>query len=418
MATNITKEDNLIKASRHTTILQYDVNKPDDLLSKSYLDLVVVFKDKDGEYPDGKVVRSDEVTVKFDYTYHKDPNGNIVSCDVKKSVIKNGQQTDYEKVDVTSFYDEKGRVVEKRYTNRDGICFNKEKFWYYHNGVMQRHTVKSTHTIKTTEYNTAGNVVLVWSRTIKSGATQKHYNATYDDRGRLIHYIDFDKKINVTVERDEDHDCNVLSETEIFRRTTDNKIISKATKVYDPNNEYKISQVIKNGFVTEQYWYNLKGELIQMVIKEDEKEVMTRIQRTVDPETNHTIKETHKYVTCANGHQHIKYTREEFDEDGNLLVFSEDNSKVTEYTYEDGKRMTATTKQLIDGEFKVIDEITYTYPSDDEKVRTEVRYDKDGNMRHKQTHTEAELPLQKNYSVENRDYEVPEVVPPDTDPTP
>lgn len=410
MATNIVKEDNLIKVKQHSTVLQYDTLIKTDLMSKTDTDLVVVFKDKDGEYPDGKIVLSNEFVEKYDYDYIRDGEGNVLSCKVTKKFIKNGQSTDFDKISTTSYYDEKGRLIKKEYSDRNGVVFNREQYWYYANGTIERKKVKSTHTITTTEYRPDGKVSLVWTQTIKSGFRQKQYYAVYDSQGNLIYYRDHSKGIEVHIEIDKDHNGNILSETEIFRHIVDKRVFAKTTKIYDPANEYKISKVIKNGYLVEQYWYNLNSEVIKMMIKDEHGEVITTIQRTIDPETNEKTIEKHIYKNAI----HSKYIKEVFDEQDNLLTYAEDNSKVTTYTYtEDNKRETAITKQLVDGEFIVIDEINYEYDIDPDtsygiKTRTEKRYDKNGNVIHKQIHKENTTELRQEYTVENRFYEVPE----------
>ena len=67
----------------------------------------------------------------------------------------------------------------------------------------------------------------------------------------------------------------------------------------------------------------------------------------------------------------------------------------------------------------VINKITYTYSTDEEtgeekKTRVEERYDAKGNITHKQTHTESITDTKKEYTVENRVYEVPEADDDDT----
>ena len=410
MATNIVKEDNLVKVKQHSTVLQYDTLIKTDLMSKTDTDLVVVFKDKDGEYPDGKIVESNEIVIKYDYDYDRDNDGNVLSCKVTKKIIRNGQSTDFEKMGTISYYDKKGRVIKKEITDRRGIVLYKEQFWYYSNNVLQRKKVKSTQTITTTEYRPDGKVSLIWTQTIKSGFQQKQYSATYDCQGNLLHYNDYSKGLDVCIERDVDHNDNVLSETEFFRHLTDKRVFAKTTKVYDPASDYKISEVIKNGFIVERYWYNLNSEIIKMMIKDEHGEVTTTIQRTVDPETNEKTVEKHIYKDAV----HSKYIKEVYDDQNNLITFAEDNSKVTTYTYnEDNKRETAITKQLVDGDFIVIDEINYEYDIDPDtgygiKTRTEKRYDKDGNVIHKQIHKENTAEIRQEYTVENRFYEVPE----------
>lgn len=419
MATNIVKEDNLLEVKHHTTTLVYDETRKDDLLSKTDLDLVVVFKDKDGEYPTGKIVLSNEFVTKYNYKYVTDDIGNVLSCTITKTVSKNGQSTDIEKTSTTSFYDANGRVVKKEYYTRDGIMYNREQFWYWETGKLKTKKVKSTHVIETTEYNHDGNVVLVWAKTIASKCVSRKYSATYNEKGEIVHYVEHAKGYECFVERDLDHDGNLLSITEIFKHLSDRKVFAKTTKVYDPNAGYKLSRVIKNGFVTERYWYDLEGEMIKSVIsgKEDDSvlidTVTTIIERSTDVETGEKTVEQHKYFVYKNGKQRSKYIKEVYDENNNLLVFATDNSKVTTYTYnEDGKRETAITKQLIDEEFVVINKITYTYSTDEEtgeekKTRVEERYDAKGNITHKQTHTESITDTKKEYTVEDRVYEVP-----------
>ena len=414
MATNIVKEDNLLRVKHHTTTLVYDETRKDDLLSKTDLDLVVVFKDKDGEYPTGKIVVSDEFVIKYKYNYTKDSDGNIISCNVEKTMSKNGQSTDIEKTTNTTYYDDKGRVVKREYYTRTGIMYNREQFWYWGNGNIKTKTIKSTDSIQTTEYNQDGNVTIVWTKTIKSKSVARIYSATYNEYGELVHYVEHTKNFECFVERDKDHNGNTLSTTEIFRHLNNKKVFAKTTKVYDPNADFKISRVIKNGFVREQYWYDLESEVIKMVLKDDDVEIMTRISRSTDSETGEKTVEKHTYTTDRHGHQKSKYIKEVYDENNNLLTFAEDNSKVTTYTYnEDNKRESAITKQLIDGEFVMIDKIIYTYSTDEEtgeelRTRVEERYDADGNITHKQTHTESETDIKKEYTVENRVYEIPE----------
>jgi YD repeat-containing protein len=155
--------------------------------------------------------------------------------------------------------------------------------------------------------------------------------------------------------------------------------------------------------------------VIKNVKSEKDNDVITTIiERSNDVETGEKTVEKHIYFVDKYGKQRSKYIKEVYDENNNLLTFAEDNSKVTTYTYnEDGKRETAITKQLIDEEFVVIDSITYTYSTDEEtgeekKTRVEERYDAKGNITHKQTHTESITDTKKEYTVENRVYEVPE----------
>ena len=121
MATNIEREDNLLRVYRNTVTHIYDENKKDDLLSTTDATLIVVFKDKEGTYPDGKVVESKETVTKYKYDYSKDTDGNITSCIVTKTISKTGQSTDYEKIVTKTFYDKNGRITRVEHNTRDVV---------------------------------------------------------------------------------------------------------------------------------------------------------------------------------------------------------------------------------------------------------------------------------------------------------
>lgn len=411
MATNIVIEDNLKKVTVHSTIRKYDEERPDDILAMIDTDIVVIFEDKDGTYPDGKVISSKTKETLYTYDYGKDADGNITGCTVGTKHIKNGYSNDYEKTTTKIWYDKDGRVSKQEWYTRNNICYRREQFWYYLNGSVMRKKVKGMQTITTCEYRPDGKLGLVWTETLKSKATNLKYKATFDSKGEIIHYKDFDKNTEVFVEKDLDHDGNKLSETKIFRHISDNKIFARKTICYEPyTGEYKISKVIDNGFVTSQRWYDLNGEMIKMFQREGDAEVMTRFQKTVDEETGEVTKETHMYITDKDGYQRTKYIKDVYDADGKLLVYSEDNSKVTTYEYDDeGRRTKAITKQLVNEEFIVIDEIEFAYFTDEEtgeekRTRTETRFDRNGKVTCKQSHVESVTVKKKEYTHETREY--------------
>lgn len=415
MATNIVKEDNLLKVTRSTNTLIFDETRKEDILSKTSSDISVVFKDKDGEYPTGKIVISNEFVINYKYKYVTDDIGNVLSCTITKTISKNGQSTDIEKTNVVMYYDDKGRVIKKEYFTRDGIMYNREQFWYWETGKLKTKKVKSTHVIETTEYNHDGNPVLVWTKTIASKSTGRKYSATYNEKGEIIHYVEYYNDLECSIERDLDHDGNILSVTKIFKHLSDRKIFAKTTKVYEPNADFKLSKIIKNGFVVDQIWYDLEGQIIKHVEKHEDKTITTIIERSTDIETGEKTIEKHYYITDDKcNKQHSEYIKEVFDENNNLLIYAEDNSKVTTYTYtEDNKRESAITKQLIDDEFVMINKIMYSYSTDTEtgeKTRTRVqeRYDVSGNIIHKKTYSESITDIKKEYTVENRYYEIPD----------
>lgn len=413
MATNIVKEDNLLKVNHHSTTLIYDAVRKDDLLSKTDLNLVVVFKDKDGEYPNGKIVVSDEFVTKYTYEYVKDDNDNVISCTINKTHSKNGQSTIYEKTSTITYYDKNGRIVKREHYTGDGIMFNREQFWYWETGKLKTKKVKSSDVIETTEYNQDGKPVLIWAKTIRSGNICRTYTANYNANGELVHYTKNAENYECTIVRDRDHNGNLLSETEIFKHLNTKRVFAKNVKVYDPNADFKISAIFKNGYEVKRYVYDLDANVIKIIESEKDIKITTDITRTLDTETGEKTVEKHIYTYNSKCNRcFTKYIKEVYDENNNLLLFAEDNSKVTTYTYtEDNKRESAITKQLVDEEFIMIDKITYTYTTGDLgeeiKTRTEERYDKDGNVTYKQIHTESESDTKKEYTSEQRVYEAP-----------
>ena len=408
MATNIEREDNLLRVYRNTVTHIYDENKKDDLLSTTDATLIVVFKDKEGTYPDGKVIESKETVTKYKYDYSKDTEGNITSCVVTKTVSKTGQSTDYEKVVTKTFYDKDGHITRVEHNTRDGITYRIEKMWYYPDGTLKEKWVKGTHVIDKFYYNASGKLILKTAYTIKSKATARLYYASYNEFGELVHETFPAENYMVSFERDKDHTGHILSVTKIFKHLDTRKVFAKETEVYDPAANYQLSRVIKNGFVTEVKKYNLKGEVVESVLKEDDAQVMTKIERHTDAETGEKTIEKHVYTTDNHGKTHTKYIKFVYSADDKLLVYAEDNSKVTTYTYnEDNKRESAITKQLIDGEFVVISKIEYSYSTDPEtRIRTEERYDKDGNVVFKQSYKESKTDVEQESVYEQRNYEI------------
>lgn len=409
MATNIEREEGLLKVIRNTHTRLYDVNKKDDILSDTEAWLTVVFKDKYGTYPDGKVDYREYVT-KYKYDYTKDATGNIISCVVTETSNKTGESTDYEKTSTETTFNEKGQIIRIERKTRDGVTFNREQFWYYEDGTLKEKTIKGSHDIRIQFFNTYGKLILEVCETFKSKAHHRVYSATYNDLGELIHYTKYPQDYECKIEIDKDHEGNKLSETKIYRHLSDKKVFSKNVKIYDPMADYQLSKEFVNGFLKQSMVYDINGEVIEMFMKESNTEVMTRISRTVDPETQEKTVEKHIYTTDKDGHKHSKYIKFVYDKDKNLLLNSEDNSLVTTYTYNnEGKRATAITKQLIGEEFVVISKITYTYETEGEatiRIHTEERYDKDGNITSKQTFKETESDILKEKMFEERIYEI------------
>lgn len=418
MATNIIVENNLKFVNLCSSIFKYDEENKKDLLSKTDTKLKVVFEDRDGNiYPNGKIVSSKEYVTLYEYKYTKDDNGNIIKCVVTETHNQNSSSTDLDKTSKSMWYDKNGYLVKEEFYTRQGVVYKCNQYWYYGDGKIYKYVSKGTQTITTKIYRSDGQLEFSVNETIKSHARHVKYKATFDNDGNLVYYIDGDQNVKVFIERDFDHNGKVLSLTKRFYKICGSKksLISTYTETYNPYADYQLASVIKNGFTVEHRTYDLKGELIKMWIKENEREVMRKVSKSVDEETGNVTTDIHEYITYNNNVSITKYTQKVNDPEGKLLSYSQDNSKVTTYTYDDkGRRLTAITKKLIKDEFVVISEITYEYNLDEEtdkeiKIRTEVRYDADGNIIKKQIHRNIVSDIEREYDVEYRKYKIPEI---------
>lgn len=116
---NIIVEDGTIRREISTVIHKFSDSTKKDVLSKTKNITVVIFKDKDGTvYPDGKIVRSDEFVTKYDYEYNKDKDGNILSCRIVTSKMKNGKSIDIEKPLLISIMMIKEDLLKKNFNKR------------------------------------------------------------------------------------------------------------------------------------------------------------------------------------------------------------------------------------------------------------------------------------------------------------
>lgn len=396
---NIIIEDGTIKRTVSTLIRKFSDSNKKDMISKTRLFTDIIFKDKDGTiYPDGKIIRSDKYVTIYKYEYNKDKDSNIISCKVTTSKMKNGKSIDIEKTTSNKYYDKNGRLIEEEFFTRDGILYLRQRYEYDSDGNLITRKDKSTVTKQTIKYNNNGDVISIVDETIKSKAIHKKYIAFFDNENRVYKTIDGNKSIETDYEREFDEDGNILSETKRFFdiSTTNKKLISYVTTTYNPASGYKIDSVIKNGILTEKHEYNLKGEELKMYIVEEGKELFKRIERSIDSDTgNKTTITNTKIINQASG-KVIKdlSIKTIHDPDNKLISYSEDNTVVSTYEYdEEGRRSSVITKKLIDDEFVVINEVLYTYSTEEETGKTTRKrqltvFDKDGNITNKDVHTE------------------------------
>lgn len=416
---DIVIEDGTIKREISTIIHKFSDSTKKDITSETTTNTIIIFKDKNGTvYPNGKIVKSDELVILYDYEYTKDKNGNILRCKITTSKMKNGKSIDIEKTTSVKYYDEHGKLIVEEFFTRDGIMYLRQRYEYDSDGNMIVRKDKDTHTKQTIKYHHNGEVISIINETIKSKAVHRKYTASFDNKNRVYKSIDGDKNVETDYERDFDSDGNILSETKRFFdiSTTNKKLISYITTTYNPASGYKIDSVIKNGILTEKHEYDLKGEELGMYIVEDGKEIFKRVEKSVDSDTNNKITITNIKIVDQSTGEVIKDSsiKTIHDKDDKLLSYSEDNTIVSTYKYdEEGRRVSVITKKLIDNEFVVINEILYTYSTSEEtgkSTRTKqlTVFDKDGNITSKGLHTEIFDETSETYEFDRTSFEVSE----------
>lgn len=423
---DIVIEDGVVKYINHKTTKKYSDDTKKDVTSETKLDTVIVFKDKDGVYPDGKIVTSDEFVTMYNYDYKKDSEGNTLSCSVTKSVKKNGKLLDIEKIGSKKYYDKLGRLIKEESLMRDGLVYRTDSYEYDIDNNVIRSKSKGMQTVRTREYF-RGEVSRITEMTIKSKMTHTPYRAFFDEAGRIYKVIDGDKHIEIDYERDFNSEGKILSETERFFdiRTTTKKLISYVVTSYVPAADYKIGKVVKNGILTEEHVYNLKGDEISLYKFEDGKELFSRTEKSTDEDTGDVTSITSTRVTdCATGKlEKDKTIKTVYDKDGNLIVYSEDNSMVSTYEYdEDGRRTSVITKKLVDDEFVVINEVKYEYTTDEDTGETTKKryltiFDDNGDIISKNIHEEKYDAEFDEFTEEKLFFEKPEDTDDDEDTT-
>lgn len=414
---NIIVEDGTIKREINTIVHKFSDSTKKDLISETSIKTVVIFKDKDGNvYPDGKIIKSDEFVTMYDYEYNKESDGNVLSCKIAKSTMKNGKSIDIEKTTSTKYYDKQGRLIEEDFFTRDGIMYLRQRYEYDADNNIIARKDKSTDTKQTIKYHHNGEVISIINETIKSKAIHKKYNAFFDNKNRVYKTIDGDKSIETDYEREFNSDGNILSETKRFFdiSTTNKKLISYITTTYNPASGYKIDSVIKNGILTEKHEYNLKGEELGMYIVEEGKELFKRVETSTDSDTGNKTTITNIKIINQESGKVIKDSsiKTIHDKDNKLLSYSEDNTIVSTYEYdEEGRRSSVITKKLIDDEFVVINKILHTYSTDEETGKTTrtkqlIVFDKNGNIINKDVHTEIFDKTSDTYEFDKTLFEV------------
>lgn len=406
----------LITNSKYET--KYTLNetnkKKKDKISTSEEETTIVFKDKNGDYPYGKIIKNDKMIIFYNYDYTKDKYGNVLSCKMTTHKTKNGKSIDIDKESIINYFDKNGYLVRTQHNTRDGITYLTKNYEYNDDGDLTREITKGTQTITYRKYHKK-DLESITTKTIKSKMIHTNYRAYFDSKDRVYKVIDGDKGIERDYERDLDETDNVLSETIRFFdiTTTNKKLISYKTICYSPASGYKISKVIENGIVKEENIYDLNGELVREIHYNDKQISTIDIERSTDPDTeNITIITTHTNTDKDFNVLEKKIIKSVYNKDKtNLLYYSTDDSIVSTYEYDEfNRRKSVTIKKLINDEFKIISEIKFIYTTDKEtgintKTRIETDYDKNGNTIKQEKHTDTTGELIECYETETKVFE-------------
>ena len=377
------------------------------------------FVDENGNVVEAGIIeKSDKDITLYDYQFSKNSDDEITDCHVTKSHFKNDKSLDIEKTTEVKYFDHRGRLIKKSYLTRDGIEYNDTHYEYDNDNNLISITTRDTHTITTTRFY-KDQVESIIDKTIRSKITNTKYRAYFDAFGRVYKIYDGDHHIERTYERDIDDEGNILSETvRYYDISGEKKLISYETKAYNPAAGFKISKIIKNGIIVMQYTYDQNGDEVSSMDMETVKgvNIFTRTERHIDSDTGN-ITETKRRILIDKITQKVikeSTTKSVYDKTKKMLLsyseITDDVNLVTTYEYdENGNRTSAITKQLIDDEFKVIDDIKYEREESDDsksKKRTCTSYDVDGNIVCKSIHNEYVNETEEVHEHEVYDYKV------------
>lgn len=394
-------EKNLVSYTKFSNRMNYITteDKKRSLVSDITEKDKINFIDENGNVIEAGIIeKSDKQLTLYTYQFSKNSDGEITDCSITKSHFKNDKSLDIEKTTEVKYFDHRGRLIKKSDLTRDGIEYNDTHYQYDNDNNLVLITTKDTHTITQKKFY-KDQVESIINKTIRSKLAHTKYHAYFDAFGRVYKVYDGDHHIERTYERDIDDEGNILSETiRYYDISGEKKLISYETKTYNPAAGFKISKIIKNGIVVIQYTYDQNGDEISYMETVKDIDIFERTERHVDSDTGN-ITETKRRVLIDRITQKVikeSTIKSVFDKTKKMLLsyseITDDVNLVTAYEYdEDGNRTSAITKQLIDDELKVIDEIKYEYEESDDnksKKRTCTSYDVDGNIVLKSIHNE------------------------------
>ena len=149
-----------------------------------------------------------------------------------------------------------------------------------------------------------------------------------------------------------------------------------------------------------------------MFLIEDDRELFVRNEKSIDEDTGNTICIRKETITNKKTGDIIKdtTTKSVYDTNNNLLIYTRDNSIVTNYEYdEEGRRKSAITKKLIGEEFVIINEVLYTYETTEEgntvRTRQLTIFNEKGEVKSKNIHKETITDTSESYEKDIMIYE-------------
>ena len=409
MATTTPEE----KITRYRKTTRIEIKDPDikNLTSSiSTEETQTIYND---EFPEGKTY-----TYKHGFTISKeiikDNDGTIdrVICTVLP--FNTGGIGFWSSLDTkTKVYDRDGKLIKEKVLDPNGVIKFSTQY-FYEGDVLIKRVDKNPYTIVTKKYDMYGNTIDITSKTIKSKVESRKLSAEYTpgDQHRPISIKDYERRITTSVTTRLDENRKVIEESFITRTLYGNKVIEVVNTLFDPNHDYKVSRVVRNGELTEDYRYNDEGEVISVFLKLGEATKTTRLSSEVDPETGNKTYFRTDWITKEDGTQETKQSSRTYDANKNLLAETNDKGEVTTYTYdENNRRLTAVFKVPYNGELVTVGEVQYTYDDSDESIKTVVRdfttYDVYGNKLSHRTDTHKISELRDENISEAFDYEVP-----------
>ena len=382
MATNINDEQNLIMKRTVKHILVRD-SQTEGLVSSHSVEKTITTYGKD-DPPEGR-----SYTVKHGFNIDKqvieDQNG-VINRVICTKLPYNTEIANLSLDTEKTVFDKEGKRIKKEILDINGSP-KIVKQYFYNGDTLERCVVKDNYTVTTFLYDQYGNCIERSGETIASKTKSKDFVAEFEpgEEHNLISIKMYSKGLVTTASCRYDDNKRVIERTLLTKKMFDDRrVVETLRTCYDPNHDYKVCRIERNGKLIEQYQYNSEGEVIYMFLKQGEVTKSTRMTSEVDPETGNKKITRVDYITLEDGTQKTETSVRTYDQNKNLLVNAE-NGTVTTYTYdENNRRLTAKHEVVFEEKLFTVGEVTYTYDDSDESVQKVTReqksYDLEGNV--------------------------------------